>query len=141
MSAYLAPSLLAAVSARWSDWSGTDPRLGEDLTGTSGASRDTWEIGGGLELDNPARRATRSFPIRVGFQYRQLPFTFVTEAPTEWLVGGGLGMRLGPDLMNPLARLDLTVQRGERTAAGDALTGDLSESMWRFVLTVALFGN
>jgi hypothetical protein len=141
VSAYLAPSLLAAFSGRWSGWSVTDPNTAPDLTGATTTSRDTWEFGGGLELDDPERRTTRSYPLRVGFQYRELPFTFLSEAPREWLAGAGLGMRLGPDPSNPLARLDLTVQRGERTAAGNETTGDLTESMWRFGLSLSLFGN
>lgn len=141
VSAYLAPNLLAAFSGRWSGWSRTEPSTAPDLTGAVATSRDTWEFGGGLELDDPERRTSRSYPIRVGFQYRELPFTFLSEAPREWLAGVGLGMRVGPDPANPLARLDLTVQRGERTAAGDETTGDLTESMWRFGLSLALFGN
>ena len=141
VSAYLAPSLLAAVSGRWSGWSATEGTVAADLTGVEVVSRDTWEVGGGLEWDNPESRATRSYPLRLGFQYRQLPFSFVGDAPSEWVAGAGAGMRLGTDPANPLARIDLTIQRGERTAAGDATTGDLSESMWRFVLSLALFGN
>ncbi|HSH46356.1 MAG TPA: hypothetical protein VK966_10985, partial [Longimicrobiales bacterium] len=82
-SAYLGPSLLAAVSARWSGWSGADATGAASVDGLSGA-RDTWEVGAGLELDNPESRDTRHFPVRVGFQYRQLPFTFVSDAPSEW---------------------------------------------------------
>ncbi|MFP4622540.1 MAG: hypothetical protein ACLFRX_00015 [Gemmatimonadota bacterium] len=139
-SAYLAPTLLATVSGRWSGWSTTGDiiGLGGDGAGRS-AGRDTWEVGGGLELDNPDSRAERSYPLRLGFQYRELPFTFVSEAPTEWFVGAGAGMRLGPSAENPLARVDLTVQRGERSTPGGEL-GELTESAWRFSLSLSIFG-
>lgn len=140
-SAYLAPSLLAAVSGRWSGWSGTDPSGGLLESDHVIASRDTWEVGGGLELDNPERRARYSFPVRLGFQYRQLPFTFVTDSPTEWLASLGLGMRIGSDFDTPLARVDLTVQRGARNAAGDATAPGLEETLWRFVVGISIFGT
>jgi hypothetical protein len=140
-SAYLSPGLLAAVSGRWSGWSVTDPTGGladpdADLTG-----RDTWELGGGLELDNPQSRAIRTFPVRLGFQYRQLPFTFVSDAPREWLASLGLGMRMGTNVETPLARVDLTIQRGARTANGSASIPALNEVVWRFALSVSLFGT
>lgn len=141
-SAYLGPTLLATVSGRWSGWSAVGDIPGTGLqTANVATGQDTWEIGGGLELDNPSTRTPRSFPVRVGAQYRQLPFTFGGEVPTEWFVGGGVGMRIGATAENPLVRADLSVQRGERTAAGNSTTGALSESAWRFSLSLSIFGN
>ncbi len=141
-SAYLSPGLLATVSGRWSGWSSVGGVPGTALQGGAvAAGHDTWEVGGGLELDNPASRAVRSFPIRVGAQYRQLPFTFSNELPTEWFIGGGVGMRIGATPENPLVRADLTVQRGERTALIDGTTDELTESAWRFSLSLSVFGN
>lgn len=141
-SAYLLPSLLATLSGRWSGWSSVGVVPGRALQGgTDASAHDTWEVGGGLELDNPSSRATRSFPIRLGGQYRQLPFEFGGELPTEWFVGAGVGMRIGPSADNPLVRADLSVQRGERTALGDSAIDDLTESMWRFALSLSVFGN
>lgn len=140
-SAYLAPNVLAAVSGRWSGWSVTDPSGGLLESDGVVTSRDTWEVGGGLELDNPVRRARYNFPVRLGFQYRQLPFTFVTDSPSEWLASLGLGLRIGADFDTPLARVDLTVQRGARTASGDTTTAGLEETVWRFVLGIAVFGT
>lgn len=141
-SAYLAPSLLATISGRWSGWSavGLVPGTGFD-TGNFSSSRDTWEVGGGLEFNNPSPRETRTFPIRIGGQYRQLPFSFGDEAPTEWFVGAGLGMRIGPTAVNPVVRADLSVQRGERTAVGASADNDLTESAWRVSLSLSVFGN
>lgn len=140
-SAYLAPGLLAAVSGRWSGWSVTDPSGGLAEPDVTVTARDTWELGGGLELDNPEPRGRRSYPVRVGFQYRQLPFTFVSDSPDEWVASVGTGIRFGADFQNPLARLDLTVQRGARTATGNETTADLEESFWRFAIGLSIFGN
>lgn len=140
-SAYLAPGLLGAVSGRWSGWSVTDPTGGLADPDADITSRDTWELGGGLELDNPERRAIRTFPLRLGFQYRQLPFTFASDSPTEWLASLGLGMRMGTNVETPLARVDLTIQRGGRTASGSATIPALDEVVWRFALSVSLFGT
>jgi hypothetical protein len=139
-SGYLVPGLLAAVSGQWSGWSVTDPGamgLATDLP--DAPARDTWELGGGLEWAAQRPTATRHYPVRVGFQYRQLPFPFLGEAPSEWYAGAGAGLRVGLNPRNPLASVDLSVQRGMRTAPGAA--GDLTESMWRIGLSVSLFGN
>jgi hypothetical protein len=141
-SGILVPGLLAAVSGRWSGWSVTNHEaigLPGEVPGRE--SRDTWEVGGGLEWAPLRPAARRTYPLRVGFQYRQLPFPFGQEAPTEWFAGAGAGLRVGPDPRNPLAALDLAVQRGTRTAAGDDLMGELTERMWRFSLSLSLFGN
>lgn len=143
-SIYLGRGLLAAASARWSGWGASAPEGAMDGVigfGDVIGARDTWELGVGLELDDPTSRRTRAFPVRVGFQYRQLPFTFIEDQPTEWFVGAGVGMRMGTDAENPIALADLTVQRGARSAAGSALTGDFAESVWRVALTLSLFGN
>lgn len=141
-SAHLAPSLLATVSGRWSGWSavGDVGALGLG-SGVVSTGQDTWEVGGGLEWDNPSPRAVRTYPVRLGAQYRQLPFTFGSGAPTEWFVGAGAGMRLGSSDENPLMRIDFTVQRGERTAPGNDLIAELTESAWRFSLALSVFGN
>ena len=143
-SVYIGSRLLAALSARWSGWSAASPEGaagGVIGIGDVVEAVDTWEIGGGLELDDPESRESRSFPVRVGFQYRQLPFTFIEDQPTEWFVGAGVGMRLGTSVENPIGLVDLAVQRGARTGAGTAETGDFSESVWRVALTLSLFGN
>ncbi|HUG39869.1 MAG TPA: hypothetical protein VMM12_05265 [Longimicrobiales bacterium] len=143
-SAYLGPRLLAAVSTRWSGWSAASPEgAAGGVVGVGDVidARDTWEVGAGLELDSPESRRTRTFPVRVGFQYRQLPFTFLEDQPTEWLVGAGVGMRMGTSPENPIALVDLAVQRGARSAAGTAALGDFRESVWRVALTLSLFGN
>lgn len=136
-SAYLAPSLLAAVSGRWSGWNAAAEDLNAGGPPVVDAARNTWEFGAGLELESTARRQ-RTIPIRVGFNYAQLPFTFGEDAPAEWSVGGGLGMRIGESRANPLAVVDLSVERGQR---GDSAVNGLVEEFWRVNLSVALFGR
>lgn len=140
-SAYLSPGILAAVSGRWSGWSATDAGSGLVDTGEPVSSRDTWELGAGVEFDNPQRRESSSFPLRLGFQYRQLPFTFVSDQPTEWFVSAGAGVRIGSDFDTPLARLDVTILRGARSAAGGGGVPALEETLWRFALGLSIFGT
>ena len=141
VSAYLAPGLLAAASGRWSDWSVARAPARNPFVDATTPAVDTWEFGGGLEWDDPESRSVRSFPIRLGFQYRELPFALGDEAPTEWVVGGGVGMRVGTNAASPAARVDLSIQRGERTAGGSATVAELSEEMWRVAISIALFGT
>lgn len=141
-SGFLIPGLLATVSGQWSGWSVTDPTgVGLVMDAPDLPARDTWEVGGGLEWTAPRPAATRHVPVRVGMQYRQLPFPFTAEAPSERFIGAGTGLRVGADPRNPLASVDLSVQRGTRTAPGATEAGDLTESMWRFGLSISLFGN
>jgi hypothetical protein len=141
-SGFLVPGLLAAVSGRWSGWSGTDAgAIGLPGMEPGASSRDTWEVGGGLEWTAVRPAAPRHFPVRVGVQYRQLPFPFADEAPSELFWGAGAGLRVGADPANPLALVDLGVQRGVRTASGGSAMDDLTERMWRIALSISLFGN
>jgi hypothetical protein len=140
-SGYLVPGLLASVSGRWSGWSVTDAgAIGAPTVGFASSSRDTWEVGGGFEWARSRPGARRTYPLRIGAQYRQLPFGFIDEAPSEWLVGGGAGLVIG-DPASPLGLVDLTVQRGSRTAAGAGAIGSFTEDMWRAALSVSLFGS
>jgi hypothetical protein len=141
-SGFLVPGLLAAVSGRWSGWSVTDASaIGLPGMEEGASSRNTWEVGGGLEWTAVRPVAPRHFPVRVGVQYRQLPFPFADQAPSELFVGAGAGLRVGGDPGNPLALVDLGVQRGVRSASGGSTMEDLTERMWRIGLSISLFGN
>jgi hypothetical protein len=140
-SGFLVPGLLASMSARWSGWSVTEAgAIGVHTGDFAPSSRDTWEVGGGMEWARARPGVRRTYPLRIGAQYRQLPFGFIDEAPAEWLVGGGTGLVIG-DPVSPLGLVDLTVQRGSRTAAGPAAVGSFTENMWRIALSVSLFGS
>jgi hypothetical protein len=104
-------------------------------------SRETLRIGGGLEYQG-VRSGVRTYPVRVGARWAQLPYYNEGEtAPTEWAAGLGFGFRLG-DPANPAAVADLGVERGGRSGL-DAPTrpGGVSESLWRFTFSLSLFGN
>ncbi len=136
-SAYLSPGLLLAASARWSGWSKANTALTTSSTPAGvPAARDTWEIGGGLEYASAARQS-RSFPLRLGFRYAQLPFSFDGQLPTEWAAGGGFGLRVG-QRDDPAALIDVGVERGAR---GSTANGGLQENFWQISLSLSLFSR
>lgn len=143
-SAWLAPRVLAAVSAQWAGWS----RAADDFqppaqAGEAGTvARDVWNLGGGLEWSGP-RAGERSFPIRLGFHYAQLPFRLDSEADaSEWAAALGLGLRLAGTEETPLAVVDLALERGRRHgASSDATPDGLTEDFWRLTLSLNLFGR
>jgi hypothetical protein len=126
------PLLTANAGVVWSRPPGTE---GETVT------RETVRVGGGLEYQG-VRSGARTYPVRVGARWEQLPYHLQAEAPaTEWGAGLGVGFRLG-EPANPAALVDLSVERGERSGlAGGALSGGLTEQMWRFTFSLSLFGN
>jgi hypothetical protein len=112
---------LAATAARRS-WSRSQP----DLISPTQAF-DTWEIGTGLELSRPQARGA-SVPIRLGYRYRQLPFSNVVTQPTETAFTGGTGLLLG----GGRASLDASVERFHRSGGG------ADEEGWYFSLGVII---
>lgn len=110
------PGAAVAVRAEWQRWSDL-----EALGTAQFDARDTWSYGLGADIEGPRLLGT-SLALRVGAQWRDLPFVVLGEQPTERSVSGGLGV--------PLARgrvlLDLGVRRSNRDA------GDASESGWTF---------
>lgn len=137
-SAYLSSQLLAAVSGRWSGWSAAAGDLATAaLPAGVDAARNTWEVGAGLEYESAERRS-RAVPLRLGFNYAQLPFVFGEGAPSEWAGAAGIGLRIGQSRTNPLAVMDLTVEKGQR---GTAATNGLTEDFWRVTLSMSLFGR
>jgi hypothetical protein len=128
----IAPRLTATAGARWTGFSATGAAGGVD----EGAD-DALELGGGLEWEG-ARVGQRTFPIRVGARYAQLPFRVNGEQPNEISGALGLGARLALTDAGPLALVDATVERGRR---GDLETHGLEESFWRLSLSLTLFGR
>jgi len=135
-SAYLSTDLLLAASLRWSGWSVADSALSSGAAAGVPAARDTWEVGGGLEYASSGRSG-KSVPVRLGFRYAQLPFSFDGQLPSEWAVGGGLGLRLG-QRVDPQAMIDLGIERGVR---GSTANGGLQETFWQISLSVSLFSR
>lgn len=131
-SARLSPLFLANAGAVWSRMPDTE---GETV------SRETVRVGAGLEYQG-VRSGLRTYPVRLGARWSQLPYHMTDEtAPTEWAAGFGLGFRLG-DPANPAAVADIGVERGARNGlAGGTLQDGLREQHWRFTFSLSLFGN
>jgi hypothetical protein len=133
-------NLLANVSGSWTAWTSDDYRTPGNIGAT--AAEQQMEIGGGLEY-NGVRRGTRIFPLRLGARTGKLPFHNVGEdAPSEWAITGGMGFRLVEDDFGPLAVADIGVERATRDGfASTAEPDGLSESFWRFTVSLSLFGR
>ena len=106
------------------------------------ASRETWAFGGGLEYSG-LRSGRRTFPIRVGARWQQLPYHAIGEEAAREVAGGvGIGFRLATDATGPLAVLDTGLERARRTGlAGSAIAEGIEESLWRWTLSLSLFGR
>ncbi|MBI2074003.1 MAG: hypothetical protein HYT81_13390 [Gemmatimonadetes bacterium] len=116
------PGLSLSSTAVRRSWSRAQP----DLLAPSRAF-DTWEIGSGIELSRPRARGA-TLPIRVGYRYRQLPFSNVATQATESVFTGGTGAVLA----GGRASLDASVERFHRSGGG------ADERGWYFSLGVIL---
>ncbi|MEX2530589.1 MAG: hypothetical protein WD960_07440 [Gemmatimonadota bacterium] len=125
----LAPDLLLTLGASAADWSETAAALDD------GGARDrAFSYGGGIEWTRATLRG-RSMPVRVGYGSRQLPFHFRGEAVDESSFAAGFGLNLASSETIPTARIDVTVERGSRTAVS------LTEEFWRGAISIRLAGN
>jgi hypothetical protein len=131
-SARITPLLMATGGTVWSRM----PATAGDVI-----MRETLRVGGGVEYQG-LRRGLRTYPLRLGGHWSQLPYHLQDEAaPTEWGVGGGIGFRLG-DPANPAAVADVGLERGRRTGlGGGALNEDMNENLWRFSFSLSLFAR
>jgi hypothetical protein len=103
-------------------------------------SRETMRVGAGLEYQG-VRSGLRTYPIRLGGRWEQLPYHLRNEAPAEERAAGvGIGFRLG-DPSNPAAVADLGLERAQRSGLGGGAVNTLSEGLWRFTFSLSLFGN
>lgn len=128
LSTVLTPALSATVGLSWADWSDT----GADLT--TGTAGSTLSVGGGVEWTGGSFLG-RTSPVRLGFRRGEFPFEVDGERPVESAFALGSGLVLSELEGIPLAGLDLTVERGSRSAA------DVSEDFWRTTLTLRLSGR
>lgn len=133
-SGQLTPDLMLALGA-------TRQRFPEIESGTE-LSRETWAFGGGIEY-NGLRSGRRVFPLRLGGRWQQLPYYGIGEEPaTEKSAGFGVGFRLASDASGPLAVVDTGLERVLRTGlAGDAIADGIDESLWRWTVSLSLFGR
>ena len=131
-SGQLAPTLLAVAGVRWGGWSSA-----ADAFEDPGVATDTWEVGGGLEWSG-GRALGRPFPVRLGARYARLPFRIQGATPSEWALALGAGSVLARDETGPRAVVDAAIERGRR---GDTAATGLTESFWRFTISMSLFGQ
>jgi hypothetical protein len=96
------PGVFIAGTAQYEDWSRSGVVNGEK-------SLAVWSVAGGIEVLNTTLIKVRS-PLRVGYRWRQLPFTSLGETVNESAVAGGFGMNLG----GGRAVIDLSVEHGKR---------------------------
>jgi hypothetical protein len=131
-SAQVSPILTANAGAAWN----RHPSVGGDVE-----SAETLRVGGGLEYQG-MRSGMRTYPVRLGARWAQLPYYLQDEtAPTEWAAGVGVGFRLG-DPASPAALVDIGVERGGRSGLESSrVPGGVSEQLWRFTVSLSLFGN
>ncbi|HEX6306725.1 MAG TPA: hypothetical protein VFZ69_00990 [Longimicrobiales bacterium] len=128
----ISPLLMASAGAAWSRTPApAGPTVGEE----------TVRVGGGIEYQG-LRSGLRTYPIRLGARWGQLPYRFDDETqPTEWGAALGLGFRLG-DPMDPAAVADVSVERGGRSGLeGSAISGGVEEQLWRLTFSLSLFAR
>lgn len=128
-SAVLAPGLVLAASAVHADWSDVadDLLIDTEVGDASG-------FGVGLELTN-VRFLGRSAPLRFGYRYSGLPFApGGGEAGSERGFTGGFGFGFNETNGVLLAGVDVSVERGERSA------GAVSEDFWRATVALRVSG-
>jgi hypothetical protein len=128
----LSPLLMATAGGGWS-------RVPETAGET--VSSETLRAGGGLEYQG-LRSGLRSYPIRLGVRWSQLPYHMDDESqPTELGFAGGLGLRFG-DPLDPAAVADFSVERATRSGlAGGAVSGGVDEQLWRLTFSLSLFAR
>jgi hypothetical protein len=131
-------NLMAALSGSLTSWGSGDYRTPGNNTATLADKQI--DIGGGLEYTE-LRRGDRIFPIRLGARTSKLPFHLADEeASSEFAITGGIGLRLVEDDFGPLAVADVGVERISREGLAAEL-GALKENLWRFTVSISLFGR
>lgn len=125
----LTPRLSATLGVAFADWTET----GKGLV-SGGEAGMAWSMGGGLEWDG-FRWIGRDFPVRLGYRRSELPFRFSGDDPTETAVSGGLGLQLAQIEDIPLARMDIALERGERSG------GAVTERFWRATFSLRVSGR
>lgn len=128
----LSPLLMATAGGAWSRVPSTEaPTI----------SSETMRIGGGVEYQG-LRSGLRTYPIRLGGRWAQLPYHMDGESqPTELGVSGGVGFRLG-DPMDPAAVADVSVERATRSGlTGGVVMDGVDERLWRFTFSLSLFAR
>jgi hypothetical protein len=127
--ATLTPGLGLAASVQRADWSSAARALGDE-----NAPGVTWQWGAGVEWSGESVLGRRA-PVGLGYRQRDLPFSFLGGGASESAFTGGIGIHLADADATPLARLDVGLERGSRSA------GVWEESFWRTTVTLRLSGR
>ena len=102
------PGVYIAGNATWDGWS----RANADLTAGGGEqARDAWAISVGADVQRVTLIKLRT-PLRLGYRWRQLPFTSLGTPINEWAVSGGIGFSLARDRTS----IDIAAEGGKRSA-------------------------
>ena len=110
----------------FADWSDTGADLEEGTT-----RGGTWSYGGGLEWSGGTLLG-RPIPIRLGARHRDLPFHSDGAPASERTLSGGFGLNLVDAEEQPLARIEMGIERGNREA------GSVSEDFLRVLVSVRI---
>jgi hypothetical protein len=131
VSARLTPLLMATLGGTWS----RAPAASAETV-----SNETLRVGGGVEYQG-VRSGIRTYPVRLGARWAQLPYHLEgEEQATEWGTSLGLGFRLG-DPMDPAAVADIGVERATRSGLGGGAVDDVQERLWRFTFSLSIFAR
>lgn len=95
-----------SAHASWDGWSSLDG-LGSDAA----SAHDTRTYGIGAELAGPSVFGTE-LPLRIGWRWRELPFSPGAEQVTESALAGGIGI----PLLGGFSALDIGLQRATRSS-------------------------
>jgi len=110
--AFVSPGrgLSLGASAGYQTWSRASDAL---VAAGQAEARDVWSLAVGAEFD-AVRFVGRPTPLRVGYHWRQLPFSSDGEPLSESAFSGGLGI----DFAGGRATLDFGTEIGTRRAGG-----------------------
>lgn len=126
--AILSPSLLLSLGVTYADWSDLS---GGGVEQTEGQT--VVDFGSGLEW-RALRLLGRAARLRVGYRSTDYPFAFQGESVGESAWTTGLGIELIQLENQPLARLDFSLERGDRSSS------ILEETFWRGGISLRIAG-
>jgi hypothetical protein len=102
------PGVFLAGNAVWDGWG----RANAVLTAGGGEqAQDVWALSVGADVQR-VKLIKFSVPVRLGYRWRQLPFTSLGAPISEWAVSGGIGFSLARDRTS----IDVAVESGSRSA-------------------------
>lgn len=102
------PGIFLSGAALYDGWGRADA----ELTAAGGEhARNVWSLSAGAEVLSATLIKLRT-PLRIGYRWRQLPFTSLDEPLSERAVSAGVGFSFAADRTS----LDVSAERGSRQA-------------------------